>query len=82
MDCNAFVSEQVVDVHLKLTDKAQKYLIEFILSFSDWDFETLATLLGVSPLSLNKVITGKEYLKFNEFVRLGDYFSMLTSGVN
>ena len=43
--------------------EAQKYLIEFMLKYTNYDLQSLAELLDVSALLLSDVLSGKGYLK-------------------
>ncbi|HAT9718711.1 TPA: hypothetical protein JBD64_13010 [Legionella pneumophila subsp. pneumophila] len=80
MECFIEVSEPVIDVKFQLKKDTQKYLIDYILSYSEWDSKSLADILEVCPFLLSKVLSGNEYLNKDTFMKLKEYFIMLISG--
>ncbi|HAT1815652.1 hypothetical protein SC122_03860 [Legionella pneumophila serogroup 1] len=77
MECSIGASEPVIDVKFQLKKDTQKYLINFILSYSGLDYEELAQILEASPLTLSHVLAGKEFLGPSKASNLFHYFTML-----
>ncbi|HHT9167047.1 MULTISPECIES: hypothetical protein [Legionella] len=77
MECFIEVAEPVIDVKFQLKKDTQKYLIDYILSYSELDCKGLAHILEASPLMLSQVLAGKEYLGPSKAHNLFDYFTML-----
>lgn len=77
MECYIEVSEPIIDVKFQLKKDTQKYLIDFILSYSKLDCKELAQILEASPLVLSQVLAGKEFLGPSKAHNLFHYFSML-----
>jgi|GEM_PF-5800184 len=77
MECFIEVSEPVIDIKFKLKKDTQKYLIDYILSYSELDFKKLAQILEASPLMLGQVLAGKEFLGPAKAHHLFHYFTML-----
>ena len=62
MGCFVDFNELGVDVRSGCGKNAQKYLIEVLLTYSQYDLKALAEVLEVSPLFLCNVLQGKSYL--------------------
>lgn len=77
MECFIEVSEPVINVKFQLKKDTQKYLIDYILSYSELDCKELAQILEASPLMLSQVLAGKEFLGPSKAHSLFDYFTML-----
>ncbi|MCW8386845.1 hypothetical protein OQJ15_11060 [Fluoribacter dumoffii] len=77
MECFIEVSEPIVDFKFQLKKDSQKYLIDFILSYSKLDYKELAQILEASPLVLSQVLAGKEFLGPSKAHNLFHYFTML-----
>ncbi|HAT9101470.1 TPA: hypothetical protein JBB53_08730 [Legionella pneumophila subsp. pneumophila] len=77
MECFIEVSEPIVDFKFQLKKDSQKYLIDFILSYSKLDCKELAQILEASPLMLTQVLAGKEFLGPSKVHNLFHYFTML-----
>ncbi|VEB35478.1 Uncharacterised protein [Legionella sainthelensi] len=77
MGCCTEVSELVIDVKFQLKKDAQKYLIDYILSYSELDCKRLAQILKVSPMMLSQVLAGKEFLGSEKAYDLFQYFIMM-----
>ncbi|KTD46370.1 hypothetical protein [Legionella quateirensis] len=73
------VSEPVIEVKFQLKKDTQKYLIDYILSYSKLDCNGLAQILEASPLLLSQVLAGKEFLGTSKAHNLFHYFTMLIS---
>lgn len=80
MECFIEISEPVIDVKFQLKKNSQKYLIEYILYYSELDSRSLADILEVNPLLLSDVLSGNEYLNKDTFMKLHEYFLILISG--
>lgn len=77
MECFIEVSEPIIDVKFQLKKDTQKYLIDYILSYSKLDCKELAQILEASPLMLSQVLAGKEFLGPSKAHNLFHYFTML-----
>lgn len=77
MECFIEVSEPVIDVKFQLKKDTQKYLIDYILSYSELDCKGLAQILEASPLALSQVLAGKEFLGPVKAQNLFQYFTIL-----
>lgn len=77
MECYIEVTEPVIDVKFQLKKDTQKYLIDYILSYSKLDCKELAQILEASPLMLSQVLAGKEFLGAAKAYNLFHYFTML-----
>ncbi|HAU0965762.1 TPA: hypothetical protein JBH79_01075 [Legionella pneumophila] len=77
MECFIEVSEPIIDVKFQLKKDTQKYLIDYILSYSKLDCKELAQILEASPLVLGQVLAGKEFLGPSKAHNLFHYFTML-----
>ncbi|RUR17634.1 hypothetical protein ELY21_10825 [Legionella sp. km535] len=77
MECFIEVAEPVIDVKFQLKKDTQKYLIDYILSYSKLDCKELAQILEASPLMLSQVLAGKEFLGAAKAYNLFHYFTML-----
>ncbi|HAT4454799.1 TPA: hypothetical protein F8V28_08335 [Legionella pneumophila] len=77
MECYIEVAEPVIDVKFRLKKDTQKYLIDYILSYSELSFKELAQILEASPLVLSQVLAGKEFLGPAKAHNLFHYFTML-----
>ncbi|KTD05859.1 hypothetical protein Lgra_2636 [Legionella gratiana] len=77
MECFIEVLEPVIDVKFQLKKDSQKYLIDFILSYSELNCRELAQILEASPLVISQVLTGKEFLGPSKAHNLFLYFTML-----
>ena len=77
MGCCTEVSEPVISVQFKLKQSMQKYLIDFILSYSSMNSSALAEILDVSPIKLSQVLAGKSFLESVKARNLFQYFMML-----
>ncbi|HEN5563262.1 TPA: hypothetical protein U6323_002062, partial [Legionella pneumophila] len=62
MECFIEVAEPEIDVKFQLKKATQKYLIDYILSYSEWDSKSLADVLEICPFLLRQVRSGHEYL--------------------
>jgi hypothetical protein len=74
MGCLAEVWGSEVSVDFEYNKEAQKYLIEFILTYSNYDLKTLSEILEVSPLLLSQVVSGFSYLEHIVALRLIEWF--------
>lgn len=79
MECFIEVSEPIIDVKFKLKKDTQKYLIDYILSYSELDCKELAQILEASPLMISQVLAGNEYLGPSKAHNLFHYFTILIS---
>ncbi|HAT1864723.1 TPA: hypothetical protein KKW55_001415 [Legionella pneumophila] len=77
MECFIEVSEPIIDVKFQLKKDTQKYLIDYILSYSQLNCKELAQILEASPMMLSQVLAGKEFLGPSKARNLFHYFSML-----
>jgi len=77
MECFIEVAEPVIDVKFQLKKDAQKYLIDYIMSYGKLDCKDLAQILEASPLMLSQVLAGKEFLGPAKAHNLFHYFTML-----
>lgn len=77
MECCIEIAEPIIDFKFQLKRDAQKYLIEYILSYSVLDCKQLAQMLEASPLVLGQVLAGKEYLEPTKAINLFQYFAMM-----
>ncbi|HAU1639510.1 TPA: hypothetical protein JBJ29_14385 [Legionella pneumophila] len=77
MECFIEVAEPVIDVKFQLKKDTQKYLIDYILSYTELDCKQLAQILKASPLVLSQVLAGKEFLGSAKARNLFHYFTML-----
>lgn len=73
-----FVASEV-DLEIGRDKKAQRYLIEYLLTYSEYDLKSLAEILEVSPLFLLEVIRGKSYLNEINERKLWDWFLVFVS---
>ena len=71
------VSEPIIDVKFRLKRDSQKFLIDYILSYSKLDSIELAEILEVNPLKVSRVLAGKDYFESRKARNLFGYFSML-----
>ena len=62
------------DINIIRTKDYQKYLIEFILTYSCYDLISLAEILNVNTLTLSQVARGFIYLDDESALRLLKYF--------
>jgi hypothetical protein len=62
------------NVHFQCRKETQKYLIHFLLHYSRYDFNSLAELLNINPLLLNRVIHGKVFLNHDVADKLVSWF--------
>lgn len=74
MGCLAEVWASEVGVQFERRKEAQKYLIEFILTHSDYDLKNLAEILNVNTLVLSQVVSGFNYLEGIAATRLIEWF--------
>lgn len=79
MECFIEIAEPVIDLKFQLKKDTQKYLIDYILSYSKLDCKDLAQILEASPLVLSHVLAGKEFLGPSKAHSLFHYFAMLIS---
>jgi superfamily II RNA helicase len=77
MECFIEVAEPVIDVKFQLKKDTQKYLIDYILSYSKLDCKELAQILEASPLVLSQVLAGKDFLGSEKAKHLFQYFTIL-----
>ena len=77
MGCFTEVSEPVIDVKFRLKKDTQKYLIDYILSYSKLDCKELAQILDANPLKVSLVLAGKDFLEPEKAYNLFQYFTML-----
>jgi hypothetical protein len=74
MGCLAEVLASEVGVSVEISKETQKYLIEFILTYSAYDLKSLAELLDVNTLLLSQVVSGFSYLEDSVGQRLISWF--------
>ena len=74
MGCLADVWASQVDVNIENKKESQKYFIEFILTYSNYDLKSLAEILEVNPLVLSQVVSGYSYLDDVAASRLIEWF--------
>ncbi|VEG92577.1 hypothetical protein [Legionella spiritensis] len=77
MGCFTEVSEPVINVKFQLRKDAQKFLIDYILSYGELDCKELAQILEFNPLRVSQVLAGKEFLGPEKARDLFQYFIML-----
>lgn len=77
MECFIEVVEPIIDVKFRLKKDTQRYLIDYILSYSELGFKELAQILEASPLVLSQVLAGKEFFGPAKAHSLFHYFTML-----
>jgi hypothetical protein len=77
MECFIEVSEPVIDFRFQLKKDTQKYLIDYILSYSELDCKELAQILDASPLMVSQILAGREFFGSEKAQRLFHYFTML-----
>ncbi|QIN36794.1 hypothetical protein [Legionella longbeachae] len=77
MECFIVVAEPIIDVKFQLKKDSQKYLIDFILSYSKLNCNELAQILEASPLVISQVLAGKEFLGPSKAHNLFHYFAMM-----
>ncbi|MFO9571025.1 hypothetical protein SDB67_14225 [Legionella pneumophila serogroup 1] len=77
MECFIEVLEPVIDIKFQLKKESQKYLIDFILSYSKLNCKELAQILEANPLVISQVLAGKEFLGPSKAHNLFHYFTML-----
>lgn len=77
MGCFTEVSETVIDVKFQLKKDVQKYLIDYILSYSELDCKELAQILEANPLMVSQVLAGKDFFGPVKAHNLFQYFTML-----
>ncbi|MHA3126724.1 hypothetical protein [Legionella pneumophila] len=77
MECFIEVSEPIIDVKFQLKKDTQKYLIDYILSYSQLNCKELAQILEASPMMLSQVLAGKEFLGPSKAGNLFHYFTMM-----
>lgn len=77
MECFIEVAEPVIDVKFQLKKDTQKYLIDYILSYSELDCKGLARILESSPLMVSQVLAGKDFLGSEKAKHLFQYFTIL-----
>lgn len=77
MECFIEVAEPVIDVKFQLKKDTQKYIIDYILSYSELDCKGLAQILEVSPLIVSQVLAGKDFLGSEKAKHLFQYFAIL-----
>ena len=77
MGCFTEVSEPVIDVKFRLKRDTQKYLIDYILSYSKLDCKELALILEANPLKVSQVLAGKDFFGPENAHNLFQYFTML-----
>lgn len=79
MGCLAEVLALEVDVNLENKKESQKYIIEFILTYSNYDLKSLANILEVNTLVLSQVLSGFSYLDDVAASRLIEWFFIFIS---
>ncbi|KTC75526.1 hypothetical protein Lbir_0438 [Legionella birminghamensis] len=77
MECFFEVAEPVIDVKFQLKKDSQKYIIDYILSYSKLDCKELAQILESSPLVLSQVLAGKKFLRTENARNLFQYFTIM-----
>ncbi|HHG8515337.1 TPA: hypothetical protein ACPYPU_001125 [Legionella pneumophila] len=77
MECFIEVKEPVINLKFQLKKDTQKYLIDYILSYSELDCKELAQILEASPLMLSQVLAGKDFLGSEKAEHLFQYFTIL-----
>lgn len=79
MGCYEIIAEPMINVQFRLKKEAQQLLVDYILSYSQLEFKSLAVILEVSPLILSQVLAGKSFLEHEKANNLFQYFIMLIS---
>lgn len=79
MDCLPDAVEVVLEIKFKCKKDRQKYLVEFILTYSSLDLKSLAELLNISVLMLSQRAAGVTFLTATAAIRLAEIFCMLFS---
>ncbi|HHS2910704.1 hypothetical protein SCQ05_04330 [Legionella pneumophila serogroup 1] len=77
MECFIEVAEPVIDVKFQLKKDTQKYLIDYILSYSELGCKGLAQILEASPLMVSQVLAGRDFFGPEKAQHLFQYFTML-----
>ncbi|HAT8857677.1 TPA: hypothetical protein JBE16_03185 [Legionella pneumophila subsp. pneumophila] len=67
----------LIDFRFQLKKDTQKYLINYILSYSELDCKDLAQILEASPMILSQVLAGNEFLEPVKAHKLFHYFTMM-----
>ena len=75
MGCFAQIREE--GTPFKYKREVQKYFIEFILTYGDYDLKSLAVLLEVSAPLLSQVVRGSAYLEEEVANKLLDWVFIL-----
>lgn len=76
MGCLVDFKISEVDLQVGCNKKTQMHLIEYLLTYSEYDLKSLAEILEVSPLFLLRVIKGETYLNDTNTHKLWDWFLM------
>ncbi|EEZ95966.1 hypothetical protein [Legionella longbeachae] len=74
MDNLAEVLVPDFNISFQCKKEAQKYLVKFILDYSNYNLDSLSELLGVNSLLLSQVVNGKDYLNHDIGFRLLNWF--------
>jgi len=74
MGCLAEVLASSNDVRYKYGKEAQKYIIEFLLTYSCYDLKSLAEILNCKCSLLSLVLSGKDYLDEKTAIELFNWF--------
>ncbi|AUH72665.1 hypothetical protein [Legionella sainthelensi] len=77
MGCFTEISEPVIDIKFTLQKDAQRYLIDYILSYSELDCRSLADILGLNSIKLSQILAGKSFLDSEKAKNLFQYFIMM-----
>ena len=77
MGCFTEVSEPVIDIKFQLKKDTQKFLIDYILSYSELDCKELAQILEANPLMVSQVLAGKDFFGPEKAHNLFQYFTIM-----
>ncbi len=77
MGCFTEISEPVIDIKFTLQKDAQRYLIDYILSYSELDCRSLADILELNSIKLSQILAGKSFLDSEKAKNLFQYFIMM-----
>ncbi|HAU1059745.1 TPA: hypothetical protein ACT9LO_002539 [Legionella pneumophila] len=61
-------------VGFKCEKEVQKYIIEFLLTYSGYDLISLSEVLGCNTILLSMVLSGKDYLDSTKTEQLIKWF--------
>ena len=77
MGCFTEISEPVINIKFTLQKDAQRYLIDYILSYSELDCRSLADILELNSIKLSQILAGKSFLDSEKAKNLFQYFIMM-----